>query len=179
MRDAGERPVPERELSRDCFVRILSGESFAPKGFPGFKKAFQEIKIMKTINAGTESRSEFTVGGQDLASVYGSGSLPVYATPAMVALMEKTACKLIEPYLEAGETTVGIAIEAKHLKATLPGMKVTCLARLSVMEGRKLVFEIEVSDALSMVGMARHERFLVFSEAFLEKAEENKKACAR
>lgn len=122
---------------------------------------------------------EFVVGEQDLASVYGSGSLPVYATPAMVGLMEKTACALLASYLEEGETTVGIGIEVKHLKATLPGMKVSCQARLIEVEGRKTVFDIEVCDALSVVGTARHERFLVYSGPFLKKAEENRENCAR
>lgn len=133
---------------------------------------------MKAIKQGMEARLEFVVGEKDLACAYGSGSLPVYATPAMVGLMEKTACELLAPYLEDGETTVGIGIDVKHLKATLPGMKVSCQARLVEVEGRKTVFDIEVCDALSVVGTARHERFLVLSEPFMGKAEENRKSCA-
>lgn len=132
---------------------------------------------MKTLVQGAEARLDFEVGASDLANVYGSGALEVYATPAMVGLMEKTACALLAPYMEKGEATVGIAIDVKHLKATLPGMKISCLARLVQVEGRKMVFEIEVRDALSVVGTARHERFLVFSDPFMKKAEENKKAC--
>lgn len=132
---------------------------------------------MKNIVLGTEACLDFEVGASDLASVYGSGALDVYATPAMVGLMEKTACALLESYMEAGETTVGIAIDVKHMKASLPGMKMHCTARLVGMEGRKMVFEIEVRDALSVVGTARHERFLVFSEPFMKKAEENRQAC--
>lgn len=71
-----------------------------------------------------------TVGEADLACVHGSGSLPVYATPAMVAFMEKTACALLAPYMEEGETTVGIGMEVKHLKATVKGRRVVCTARL-------------------------------------------------
>lgn len=132
---------------------------------------------MKTIAEGIETKLDFRVGKADLANVYGSGALEVYATPAMVGLMEKTACVLLDPFLEEGETTVGIAIDVKHLKATLPGMKVVCTARLTEVNGRKMVFEIEVCDALSVVGTARHERFLVFSEPFMQKAKENEHAC--
>lgn len=132
---------------------------------------------MKEIANGTAASVEKTVEPKDLACVHGSGSLQVYATPAMAALMEKTACVLLEPYMEEGETTVGISLSLQHLKASLCGMKLTCTATLVQMEGRKTVFDIEVRDALSVVGTARHERFSVLAEPFMQKAEENKKKC--
>lgn len=132
---------------------------------------------MKTIKEGVGFSAETMISGQDLATAHGSGSLPVYATPAMVAFMENTACKLLEPYLQEGETTVGISIDVKHLKANLTGMKLYCQATLVAVEGRKYVFDIEVCDALSTVGTARHERFLVLSDPFLKKAKENKVNC--
>lgn len=132
---------------------------------------------MKTIPQDTVVMVEKTVEEKDFASVHGSGSLPVYATPAMAALMEKTACVLLEPYMEEGETTVGISLNLQHLKASLCGMKLTCTATLVQTEGRKTVFDIEVRDALSVVGTARHERFSVLAEPFMQKAEENKKKC--
>lgn len=133
---------------------------------------------MKKIPQGTAARTEWTVEPTDLAAVHGSGSLPVYATPAMVAFMEKTACALLQPYLEEGETTVGTAISAKHLKASLPGQKLQCMARLTLCDGRRYVFEIEVKDALGVVGTAEHERFLIKSESFMKKAQEHSDACA-
>lgn len=132
---------------------------------------------MKKIPQGTVARIERTVEPADLACVHGSGSLQVYATPAMAALMERTACVLLDPYMEEGETTVGISLDIKHLKASLCGMKLSCAATLVQTEGRKTVFEIEVRDALSVVGTARHERFSVLSEPFMQKAEENRKEC--
>lgn len=113
----------------------------------------------------------------DLACRHGSGALPVYATPAMVALMEKTACKLLQPFLEEGESTVGVGIDVKHLKASLPGQKLCCTAKLVQNEGRKFVFDIEVRDTHTLIGTARHERFLVTVQAFMQKAEEHKKSC--
>ncbi len=126
---------------------------------------------MKQMETGAKARLETTVGEADLACVHGSGSLPVYATPAMVAFMEKTACALLAPYMEAGETTVGIGMEVKHLKATVVGRKVVCEARLVGQEGRKTVFDIEVreEDAVT-IGTARHERFSVQAEPFMQKA---------
>lgn len=134
---------------------------------------------MKQIKERIAASVEKTVEEQDLACVHGSGSLRVYATPAMAALMERTACVLLEPYMEEGETTVGISLEIKHLKASLCGMKLTSTATLAEVDGRKTVFEIEVRDALSVVGTARHERFAVMAEAFMQKAEDNKIKCAR
>ncbi|MCM1040985.1 MAG: thioesterase family protein [Bacteroides sp.] len=132
---------------------------------------------MKEIQQGLTATVHKTVEPQDLACVHGSGSLEVYATPAMAALMERTACVLLEPYMEQGETTVGVALDLKHLKADLCGMKLSCTATLAGVEGRKTVFDIEVRDALSVVGTARHERFSVMAEPFMQKAEENRKKC--
>ncbi len=132
---------------------------------------------MRKIPQGTVAKVERTVGAADLACVHGSGSLEVYATPAMAALMERTACVLLEPYMEEGETTVGISLEIKHLKASLCGMELVCTATLVGTEDRKTVFDIEVRDAFSVVGTARHERFSVLAEPFMQKAEENRKKC--
>ncbi len=132
---------------------------------------------MKDIPQDTTATVERTVEEKDLACVHGSGSLQVYATPAMAALMERTACVLLEPYMEEGETTVGVSLNLQHLKASLCGMKLVCTATLVQVEGRKTVFDIEVRDAISVVGTARHERFSVLAEPFMQKAEENKKKC--
>ena len=127
---------------------------------------------MKQMETGAKARLETTVVESDLAFVHGSGSLPVYATPAMVAFMEKTACALLAPYMEEGETTVGIDMAVKHLNATVVGRKVVCEARLVGQEGRKTVFDIQVreEDAVT-IGTARHERFSVKAEPFMQKAE--------
>lgn len=126
---------------------------------------------MKQMEIGATARLEMTVGEADLACVHGSGSLPVYATPAMVAFMEKTACALLEPYMEEGETTVGIDMAVKHLKATVKGRRVVCEARLVQQDGRKTVFEIEAKEEAAVtIGTARHERFCVLAEPFMQKA---------
>ena len=89
----------------------------------------------KFIATVTESVNELNT-----ASAVGSGSLAVYATPAMVALMEKAACKAIEPLLNEGETTVGTNININHVAATPIGMNVSATAELVSQEGRKLCF---------------------------------------
>lgn len=110
------------------------------------------------------------VTASDTAVAMGSGALPVFATPAMVAFMENTATKVIESCLSATDTSVGTAIEVKHLKATAVGDTVFCRATLVEVAGRQLDFEIIVTDACqNVIGTAQHTRFVVDSERFLSK----------
>ena len=103
------------------------------------------------------------------AKKMGSGTLEVYATPAMVALMEQTAAESVEDLLEEGKTSVGTKIEVEHLAATPIGMNVTCRSELVAIENRKLVFSLEVCDEAGLIGKAHHERFIVDCERFLER----------
>mgnify|MGYP003509338631 CR=1 FL=1 len=106
----------------------------------------------------------------DTALAMGSGSLQVFATPAMVAFMENTATKVVASALKVGETTVGTAIDVQHLKAASVGDTVFCKATLIDVVGRQLVFDIIVSDIhKNVIGTARHMRFWVNEERFLSK----------
>ncbi|MDR3651910.1 MAG: thioesterase family protein [Paludibacter sp.] len=102
------------------------------------------------------------------ASQYGSGLLPVYATPALIALMENTAMQLIEP--PEGSSSVGISINMQHLKASPIGAEITCKATIISNEGRKYIFKIEATDKLGdLIGECIHERVVVNIEKFLSK----------
>ena len=99
----------------------------------------------------------------------GSGSLDVFATPALVAFMENTAVKALDD-LGEGMTTVGTVINVRHLKASKIGEKMTCTATLIHQEGRRYVFEITVVDSSGeLTGTATHERVAVDIERFLRK----------
>jgi len=103
----------------------------------------------------------------ETAPVLGSGSLEVYATPAMIALMENTAVKVIDD-LETGFTTVGIEINVQHLRASKPGETVTCTAKLVKHEGKLYEFQIVVENAKGdKTGTATHKRVAVRIEKFL------------
>lgn len=105
----------------------------------------------------------------DTAQRMGSGSLQVYATPALVAFMENSACKLLDE-IEEGYTTVGTAMDVKHLRASAIGEKITCIARLTAHEGRKYTFTIEVyNQKQECIATAVHERFCVNIERFMQK----------
>lgn len=119
----------------------------------------------------------YTVSEQDTAARMGSGLLPVYATPAVVALMENTACRLIaalpadaDGALREGETTVGTRIAVDHVRACLPSSEVTCVAELVKHEGRQYDFLIEVTDSCgNLLAKAEHTRFLVLADRFMAK----------
>ncbi len=103
------------------------------------------------------------------AKAMGSGSHEVYATPAMVALMEQTAAESVEALLGEGRTSVGTKIEVEHLAATPVGMTVTCKSELTLVDNRKLAFQLETFDEAGLIGKAYHERLVIDSERFLEK----------
>ncbi|MEI6754170.1 MAG: thioesterase family protein [Paludibacter sp.] len=109
-----------------------------------------------------------TVNENQTASEYGSGLLPVFATPALVALMENTAIQLIE--LPEGGSSVGTSISVKHLKASAIGEIINCEATLTAVEGRKYKFELTATDSAGdVVGTGNHERILIDVKRFMNK----------
>ena len=121
------------------------------------------------MEKGIKGSMEITVTDELTAISAGSGLLPVYGTPFMVALMENTAKDSVAPYLEDGQGTVGIKINVDHSAATPVGMKVTCESELVEVDGRKLVFNIVAFDEAGEIGRAYHERFVINNEKFLAK----------
>ena len=97
----------------------------------------------------------------------------MYATPALVALMEHSAHKAVEHLLPEGLTTVGVEMQVHHLKATPVGATVEARAVLEEVDGRRLVFQIEAHDDAGLIGTARHVRFIVDRERFLRKVYPN------
>ena len=121
------------------------------------------------INVGIENTLSKTVGDRDSAANHGSGLLPVFATPAMVAFMEQTAHCSVGDLLPEGYTTVGIEINVKHIKATPIGMAVRCHSVLSKVEGKRLYFDVQAFDEVAQIGEATHVRYIVESEKFMSK----------
>lgn len=124
---------------------------------------------MKNIQINTTGSAEITVTENELAAKVGSGSLPVFATPSMIMLMEKAACNCVAEYLEGDETTVGTELNVKHLSATPPSMKVTAEAVLTEVNGRELTFSVKAFDESGLIGEGTHKRFLVYGEKFTAK----------
>jgi predicted thioesterase len=114
------------------------------------------------------TREKF-VEEHDTASSYGSGLIPVFATPAMVAFMEQTAQESLQPYLPEGYITLGTEINVKHKKATPVGKKVKCVSDLIMKEERSFTFSIKAWDDEGEIGEAVHKRYMVNAERFMQK----------
>lgn len=113
--------------------------------------------------------SKAIVGSASSAEAMGSGDLPVFATPSMVALMENAAMNAVAPFLPEGATTVGAEINTTHVKPTPVGTCVEATATLVAVEGRKLSFEVEAVDNAGLIGKGTHVRFVVDRERFMAK----------
>ena len=124
---------------------------------------------MKTIECGIKGTAEIKVSVAELAANVGSGSLDVFATPAMIMLMEKAACNCLAGYLENDETTVGTALNVQHISATPLGMTVSAEALLTEINGREFTFTVTACDEAGKIGEGVHKRFLVYGEKFMAK----------
>lgn len=122
------------------------------------------------LETGIRGTQTVTVNESNTAMTMGSGTLDVFATPAMIALMEETCWRSVAGRLDAGCGTVGTRLEIRHTAPTPVGMEVTCESTLSEVDGRRLVFEVTARDAKGVVGEGKHERFVIQSEKFQAKA---------
>lgn len=121
------------------------------------------------IKVGLKGTVKATVNDTNTAKIVGSGLLDVFATPMMVALMEKASCVAIKSYLDEGMTTVGTMVNVEHLSATPIGMEVTVESIVAAVDGRKIIFEVTAFDEVGLIGKGTHDRFMVNSEKFTAK----------
>lgn len=123
---------------------------------------------MSNLNTGLQFELKQTVEYKDTAANYGSGLVEVFATPAMIALMENTCLQCVQTQLEEGFTTVGTSVNIKHIKATPKGLQVRCTATLIEADGNKLTFEVEAWDEDGKIGMGTHKRFIINNAKFMQ-----------
>jgi len=105
----------------------------------------------------------------DTALEVGSGSLLVYATPCMTALMEGAACEALSDLLPEDKTTVGTELNVKHLSATPVGMEVRAVAEITAIEGSMITFQVTAYDEAGKIGEGTHKRAVITSQRFLDK----------
>lgn len=122
------------------------------------------------ITVGMKGIAETDVAREDTAAEVGSGSLLVYATPCMVALMEGAACDAIAEAIPEDQTTVGILLNIEHTAATPVGMEVRAEAEVTAVDGKVITFEIHAFDEAGEIGKGIHKRCIVSSQRFLDKA---------
>ncbi len=125
---------------------------------------------MDALSIGLKGLAETLVTEENTAAAMGSGLLPVFATPAMLALMEKAAADSVQPYLPEGQGTVGTRLEVSHLAATPIGLSVRAESELIAIDRRKLRFSVRAWAGDELIGEGEHERFIIDNARFLEKA---------
>ena len=122
------------------------------------------------ITIGMKGTAESFVEREDTAKEVGSGSLLVYATPCMVALMEGAACEAIADAMKDTETTVGIMLNIEHISATPVGLDVRAEAEVTAVEGKVITFQVTAFDEAGEIGRGTHKRVIVNTQRFLDKA---------
>lgn len=124
--------------------------------------------MIENLNIGTQNRVDAVVGRENTAAAVGSGGLEVFATPAMIALMENAAFNLLKsaPY---DEDSVGVLMNVAHTRACKIGAKVYAVATVTAVEGRKVTFEVKAYDEKGEIGGGVHERFTINPDKFMSK----------
>jgi predicted thioesterase len=122
------------------------------------------------LKAGLQAEADELVSARNTARALGSGGLDVYATPAMIALMEKASLTAVAPALPQGSSTVGTLVNVKHQSASPLGARIRVQAVLREVDGKRLVFEVRAFDGDGQIGEGAHERFIVDNERFMSKA---------
>ncbi|MBC8444988.1 MAG: thioesterase family protein [Chloroflexi bacterium] len=124
---------------------------------------------MGDIRLGITGEAAATVTGTLLAPQLGSGSIEVYATPAMIALIESAAVAAIDPLLPPGQASVGIALNVEHLAATPLGQQVRAQAEVTAVEGRRITFAVQAWDEHELIGRGTHTRYVVDIDRFVQR----------
>lgn len=121
------------------------------------------------LEKGLSATSRTTVTAANTAAAMGSGDLPVFATPALVALMENAAMTAVAAELPEGATTVGAEMNTTHIKPSGLGAEIIASAVVTEVDGRKIVFTVGARDGEGPIGEGTHVRFIVDRERFLAK----------
>ena len=121
------------------------------------------------METGIKHVERLTVTDELTARAAGSGTLEIFSTPSMIALIEKACYTAVQPVLEEGTTTVGTKLDVEHVAATPVGMKVEAECELVEADGRRLVFKVEARDERGVIGRGTHERFIVRTGSFVAK----------
>ncbi len=121
------------------------------------------------ITVGMKGTASTTVEREDTAYEVGSGSLLVYATPCMVALMEGAACEAIASAMTEDKTSVGTELNISHLSATPVGLEVWAEAEVTAVDGNSITFSVTAFDEKGKIGEGTHKRYVVTSQRFLDK----------
>lgn len=126
------------------------------------------------IEIGLKGRAETVVVQSNTAAAVGSGLVPVFATPSMIALMEQAAASSLTPHLEEGQGSVGVHLDVSHESATPIGMKVWAESEVTEVEGKQITFAVTAHDEAGPIGRGTHKRVLITVDRFLAKTAQKK-----
>lgn len=129
-----------------------------------------------SLTPGLTGEATTVVNSDNTAAAVGSGSVTVFSTPHMIALMELASLTTVQPHLNPGETTVGTVVNVRHLAATPQGHRVRAVARLESVEGKRLLFTVEAYDEAEKIGEGTHERYIVTLDRFLARVNQKPRA---
>ncbi len=125
---------------------------------------------MRQIPLGTQGTATLRVQPEHLANRFKDSMLPpVFATPMMILVMENAALNAIKPFLDAGESAVGTAIDVKHFAATPAGLDVCATAEVVGVEGKRIAFKVSASDGKEEIGSGTHQRIVIDLRSFNER----------
>lgn len=122
------------------------------------------------MEIGSQFLQDLIVEEQHTAKAMGSGTLAVFASPAMIALMENTCMQCVAPYLEEGQATVGTLLNVKHVAASPLGASIRCSCELIEVDRKRLVFSVQAFDNAGLIGEGVHERYIIQADRFMQKA---------
>lgn len=125
----------------------------------------------RRLNVGIAGDATTTVRPENVAARVADGAVSMFSTPAMIGLMEQAAYNAVTPHLDEGQTTVGTAVDVRHLAATPLGLEVRAHAELTEVDGRRLRFKVAAYDPAELIGEGWHERFVVDEARFRERAD--------
>jgi len=132
---------------------------------------------MKQIPLGTTGTATLHVQSEHLANRFKDASLPaVLATPVMILIMENAALNAIKPFLDAGESAVGIAVDVKHLAATPVGHDVSATAEVVGVNGKRIDFKVSAKDGQEEIGKGSHQRIVIDLQSFNERLAQKSRA---
>ena len=123
------------------------------------------------IEIGLKGRAETVVVPENTASAVGSGLVPVFATPFMVALMEQAASSSLVPHLDDGQGSVGIHLDISHEAATPIGMKVWAESEVIAVDGKQITFAVSAYDEVGLIGRGTHKRACITVDRFMAKTQ--------
>ncbi len=124
---------------------------------------------MGDLAIGARGAATVKVVAENTALALGSGDVPVFATPALVALMENASVEAVQKYLPPGQTSVGTEVHIKHLAATPVGMHAHARSTVTAVDGRRITFQVEAWDDREKIGEGTHTRVVIDEARFNER----------